>query len=118
MRVHAAAVTQTELMWHPTFDTPQGGPRDFPLILGHEFSGVVEAFGPACVGVEVGQSVYGLNDWFMDGVQADYCLTDSASVAPKPRTLDHIHAAVVPISALTAGKRSSSGPALRKGSGY
>ena len=59
VRVHAAAVTQTELMWHPTFHTPQGGPRDFLLILGHEFSGVVEAFGPACVGVEVGQSVYG-----------------------------------------------------------
>lgn len=102
VRVHATAVTPTELLWYPTFHTPQGGSRDFPIILGHEFSGVVEAFGPACAGVEVGQSVYGLNDWFMDGAQADYCLTDSASVAPKPLTLDHVHAAVIPISALTA----------------
>ena len=115
VRVHAAAVTPTELMWYPTFHTPQGGPRDFPLILGHELSGVVEAFGPACVGVEVGQSVYGLNDWFMDGVQADYCLTDSASVAPKPRTLDHIHAAVVPISALTAWQALVERARLAKG---
>ena len=51
----------------------------------------------------------------MDGVQADYCLTDSASVAPKPRTLDHIHAAVVPISALTAWQALVERARLTKG---
>ena len=50
----------------------------------------------------VGDSVYGLNDWFMDGAQAEYCLVAAASFAPKPATVDHTLAAAVPISALTA----------------
>jgi NADPH:quinone reductase-like Zn-dependent oxidoreductase len=58
--------------------------------------------GSACAGVEVGDAVYGLNDWFLDGAQAEYCLTVAASIAPKPHTLDHVQAAAVPISALTA----------------
>jgi NADPH:quinone reductase-like Zn-dependent oxidoreductase len=102
VRVHATAITPTEFSWYPTFHTPEGGPRPFPIILGHEFSGVVEAIGPACTGVQVGDSVYGLSDWFIDGAQADYCLTIPANIAPKPGTLDHAQAAAVPISALTA----------------
>jgi NADPH:quinone reductase-like Zn-dependent oxidoreductase len=102
VRVHATAITPTEFAWYPTFHTPDGGPRPFPIILGHEFSGVVDAIGPACMGVQVGDLVYGLSDWFIDGSQADYCLTVPASIGPKPGTLDHAQAAAVPISALTA----------------
>lgn len=102
VRVHATAITPTEFAWYPTFHTPDGGPRPFPIILGHEFSGVVDAIGPACMGVQVGDPVYGLSDWFIDGSQADYCLTVPASIGPKPGTLDHAQAAAVPISALTA----------------
>jgi NADPH:quinone reductase-like Zn-dependent oxidoreductase len=72
------------------------------VILGHEFSGVVAAIGPACTGVQVGDAVFGLNDWFTDGAQAEYCLTVPVNVAPKPASLKHTQAAVVPISALTA----------------
>jgi NADPH:quinone reductase-like Zn-dependent oxidoreductase len=102
VRVHATAITPTEFAWYPTFHTPEGGTRPFPIILGHEFSGVVDAIGPACTGVQVGDPVYGLSDWFINGAQADYCLTVPANIAPKPATLDHTQAAAVPISALTA----------------
>jgi NADPH:quinone reductase-like Zn-dependent oxidoreductase len=102
VRVSAAAITPTEFAWYPTFHTHEGGNRPFPIILGHEFSGVVEAMGPTCTDVQTGDPVYGLNDWFMDGAQAEYCLTVAANIAPKPATLDHTQAAVVPISALTA----------------
>jgi NADPH:quinone reductase-like Zn-dependent oxidoreductase len=102
VRVHATAITPTEFAWYPTFHTPEGGARPFPIILGHEFSGVVDAIGPACMGVQVGDLVYGLSDWFIDGAQADYCLTVPANIAPKPPSLDHTQAAAVPISALTA----------------
>jgi NADPH:quinone reductase-like Zn-dependent oxidoreductase len=102
VRVAAAAITPTEFAWYPTFHTPDGGPRRFPIILGHEFSGVVAAVGPACSGVEVGDPVYGMNDWFSDGAQAEYCLTVPDNLGPKPVSLDHTLAAVVPISALTA----------------
>ena len=78
IQVHAAAVTPTEFAWYPTFHTPEGNARPFPIILGHEFSGVVAAIGDSNRDVRVGDSVYGLNDWFMDGAQAEYCLTAAA----------------------------------------
>ncbi len=102
VQVYATAITPTEFAWYPTFHTPDGATRPFPIILGHEFSGVVDAIGPACMGVQVGDPVYGLSDWFIDGAQADYCLTVPANIAPKPVSLDHVQAAAVPISALTA----------------
>jgi NADPH:quinone reductase-like Zn-dependent oxidoreductase len=102
VQVYATAITPTEFAWYPTFHTPEGGTRPFPIILGHEFSGFVDAIGPACTGVQVGDPVYGLSDWFINGAQADYCLTIPANIAPKPTSLDHTQAAAVPISALTA----------------
>jgi NADPH:quinone reductase-like Zn-dependent oxidoreductase len=102
VQVYATAITPTEFAWYPTFHTPDGGTRQFPIILGHEFSGVVDAIGPACTGVQVGDPVYGLSDWFIDGAQAEYCLTVPAHIAPKPVALDHAQAAAAPISALTA----------------
>jgi NADPH:quinone reductase-like Zn-dependent oxidoreductase len=102
VRVYATAITPTEFDWYPTFHTPEGGMRPFPIILGHEFSGVAEAVGSGCLDIQVGDPIYGLNDWFMDGAQAEYCLTVPANIAPKPVTLEHAHAAAVPISALTA----------------
>ncbi len=102
IRVHATAITPTEFDWYPTFHTPTGGTRPFPIILGHEFSGVIEAVGTGCTGLQIGEPVYGMSDWFIDGAQAEYCLTVPAHIAPKPVMLNHTEAAVVPISALTA----------------
>ena len=102
IRVYATAITPTEFDWYPTFHTLEGGMRPFPIILGHEFSGVVETVGSDCLGVQEGDPVYGLSDWFINGAQAEYCLTVPASIAPKPVTLEHPQAAAVPISALTA----------------
>ena len=102
VQVSATAITPTEFAWHPTFHTLEGGARPFPIILGHEFSGVVAAIGPDCIGVRIGDLVYGLNDWFSDGAQAEYCLTVSSNLAPKPVSLDDTLSAAVPISALTA----------------
>jgi NADPH:quinone reductase-like Zn-dependent oxidoreductase len=43
-----------------------------------------------------------MNDWYSDGTQAEYCLARIADIARKPTSVDHDHAAVTPISALTA----------------
>lgn len=102
VQVYATAITPTEFDWYPTFHTLEGGMRPFPIILGHEFSGLVEAVGSDCLDVQEGDPVYGLSDWFIDGAQAEYCLTIPANIAPKPVTLEHPQAAAVPISALTA----------------
>jgi NADPH:quinone reductase-like Zn-dependent oxidoreductase len=102
VRVRAAAVTPTELQWVPTWATRDGGPRPLPVIPGHEFSGEVAALGEGVTAVAVGEAVYGMNDWFGDGAQAEYCLARPADVARKPASVDHAHAAATPISALTA----------------
>jgi NADPH:quinone reductase-like Zn-dependent oxidoreductase len=70
--------------------------------LGHEFSGEIAAVGRGVTDVAAGDLVHGLNDWFRDGAQAEYCVARAAEVAGKPRSVDHLSAAVTPISALTA----------------
>ncbi|HTR43671.1 MAG TPA: NADP-dependent oxidoreductase [Pseudomonadales bacterium] len=102
VKVHATAVMPTELQWFPTFNLPSGKPRPFPVVLSHEFSGVVASTGPKVTGVSVEDEVYGLNDWFTNGAQAEYCLVQETALARKPKSLRHSEAAVVPVSALTA----------------
>jgi len=115
VRVYAAAVTPTELLWVPTWTTRTGADRPFPIILGHEFSGVIAALGAGVTEWAAGDPVYGLNDWFADGAQAEYCVAPAAPLAPKPRSLDHAQAAVVPISALTAWQALFERARLRAG---
>ena len=102
VKVHAAAITPTEVRWAPTHQTKSGGARPFPVVLGHEFSGTIEAVGANVGGFQAGEEVFGINDWFMNGAQAEYCVADAAGLARKPKSLHHTEAAVVPISALTA----------------
>jgi NADPH:quinone reductase-like Zn-dependent oxidoreductase len=101
VRVYAAGVTPTELLWYPTTHS-KNGERRSRAIPGHEFSGVIAAVGEETVGFEIGQEVYGMNDWFSDGAMAEYCITQPTSVAQKPPSLTHVEAASVPIGALTA----------------
>jgi NADPH:quinone reductase-like Zn-dependent oxidoreductase len=102
VRVHAAGVTPTELLWSTSRTTQSGAPRPLPFIPGHEFSGKVAALGEGVTAVGVGDAVFGMNDWYGDGAQAEYCLARVADIARKPKSADHDHAAVTPISALTA----------------
>jgi NADPH:quinone reductase-like Zn-dependent oxidoreductase len=102
IRVHAAGVINTEVSWAPTWTTRTGAPRPLPVIPGHEFSGEITALGPNVTNLRVGDMVYGLNDWYRDGAQAECCVARAADVARKPARVDHVHAAASPISALTA----------------
>ena len=102
VRVHATAIMPAEFQWAPTFQNPSGSPRPFPIVLGHEFSGVIENSGQNAGGFRPGDEVFGFNDWFMNGAQAEYCVVDEARLARKPKLLNHVEASVVPISALTA----------------
>src|SRR5262245_57524082 len=102
VRVHAAGVIQTELSWVPTWTTQAGEPRPLPVIPGHEFSGEIAALGAEVRDVGVGDLVYGLNDWYRDGASAEYCVARVTDLAHKPSSVDHVHAAATPISALTA----------------
>lgn len=101
IRVCAAGVTTTELPWYPTSHNKDGSAR-VGAVPGHEFSGVVPGAGDEAGRVEIGQDVFGMNDWFADGALAEFCIAPLSSVAAKPRNLSHAEAASVPIGALTA----------------
>jgi hypothetical protein len=74
-------------------EDPHGEDRPFPIKTGHESSGVIAALSAGVTEWAEGDSVYGLNDWFADGAQAEYCVAPAAPLAPKPRSLDHVQAA-------------------------
>src|SRR3954453_10449706 len=101
LRVCAAGITPTELTWSETYRTPDGHER-LPTIPGHDVSGVVEVLGPGVSDVSPGDAVYGLIAFPRDGSAAEYVAVRAADLAPKPRSLDHVHAAAAPLSALTA----------------
>jgi NADPH:quinone reductase-like Zn-dependent oxidoreductase len=101
VRVYAAGITPTELTWDETYQTREGRDR-LPSIPGHDVSGIVDVLGSGVSGMAVGDEVYGLIDFPLNGSAAEYVAVPKSSLAPKPRTLDHNHAAAVPLSALTA----------------
>ena len=101
IRIRAAGVTPSELVWYSTSHTLKGEPRT-GAIPGHEFSGVIAAVGPDGSNEEIGRPVFGMNDWFASGATAEFCLAASSAIAPKPERLTYTEAAAVPIGALTA----------------
>src|SRR5215468_6143563 len=101
IRVRATGVTPTELLWYPTTHTKGGGART-GAVPEHEFSGVIEALGTGANDFNVGDEIYGMNDWFAEGATAEFCLTQPRNITLKPKALTHELAATVPIGALTA----------------
>lgn len=94
VRVHAAAITPTEQSWL--------GKITSPIIPSHEMSGVVAAVGADVPDVNVGDAVFGLPAFDRDGAAAEYVVVLPSEVAPKPASIDHVQAAAIPLSALTA----------------
>jgi NADPH:quinone reductase-like Zn-dependent oxidoreductase len=76
----------------------------FPLIPGVEASGVVEAVGDAVNGFAEGDHIYGVSDkpFYGAGTFAEMTTLPAGGIGPKPASVDHISAAALPHTALTA----------------
>ncbi|MFJ8489044.1 NADP-dependent oxidoreductase [Streptomyces sp. NPDC094038] len=101
VRVHAAGFTPGELDWPGTW-TDRAGRDRTPSVPGHELSGVVVELGYGTTGLGVGRRVFGLADWTRDGSLAEYTAVEARNLAPLPADIDHVTAAALPISGLTA----------------
>jgi NADPH:quinone reductase-like Zn-dependent oxidoreductase len=101
IHVHAVGVTPSELLWYPTTHTKDGAART-GVVPGHELSGVVAAVGANVHAFDVGDEVYGMNDWLEAGATAEFCVTLPQYIAKKPASLSYEAAATVPIASLTA----------------
>ena len=73
-----------------------------PLTLGWDVAGEVVAIGPEVHEFAIGDAVYARPDIERDGAYAEYIAVKASEAARKPATLDFIHAAAVPLTALTA----------------
>jgi len=77
-------------------------PQPLPLVLGSDLSGVIDSIGPGVEPFKVGDEVFGVTSERFTGAYAEYALAKAAMIAPKPKNLNHTHAASVPVVAVTA----------------
>jgi NADPH:quinone reductase-like Zn-dependent oxidoreductase len=104
VKVHAAGINPVDNK------TRQGsamagdyGDKHFPLILGWDISGVVEAVGQNVSQFKAGDEVYGMVGFPEPGsAYAEYVVTNPSMIALKPKNLSHVEASVVPLVALTS----------------
>lgn len=71
-----------------------------PLIPGYDIAGIVEKTGSNVTKFKVGDAVYGYPTF--GGGWADYVIIKEWEVAPKPKSLNFVESASVPMGALTA----------------
>jgi NADPH:quinone reductase-like Zn-dependent oxidoreductase len=79
--------------------------RNRPLIVGYDFSGTVDAVGPAVTGVAVGDDVFGFLPYGPGnkrGAFAEALIARSDEIALKPANVTHENAAAAATSGLTA----------------
>jgi NADPH2:quinone reductase len=76
--------------------------RQLPIILGFDVSGTVREMGKGVNGFRAGDEVYAAPSLVRNGANADYVCVDARTVAPKPKSLDHVHAAALPLVTITA----------------
>ena len=96
VRVHAAGVNPVDWKIREGYLT-----ATLPMIMGIDFSGVVESVGSGVAKYRSGDAVFGqVAD--ESGSYAEYAIAMESDIARKPETLDDIRAAALPVASLTS----------------
>lgn len=98
VRVHAASINPFDTLVHLGY---MQGYVSAPLTLGTDFSGEVVEVGADIRHVKPGDAVYGLVPMH-SGSFAEYLVAGAHEVTHKPRSLDHVQSASVPLASLAA----------------
>ena len=101
VRVHAAAVNPID------WKIREGHYRmlmrfELPIVLGWDVSGVVEKVGAQVSSFKPGDQIFARPDIKRGGTYAEYVAIRVSEAARKPKSIDHVHAAAVPLAGLTA----------------
>ncbi len=97
VEVHATSVNPVD-----TKVRQRSGSRQFPIVLGYDVSGVVVKCGPRAKQWHPGDEIFATANLFRNGANADYVALDARSAARKPRSVDHVTAAALPLVSQTA----------------
>jgi NADPH:quinone reductase-like Zn-dependent oxidoreductase len=101
VRVHAAALNPLDWKIRAGY-VKNWLQYHLPMIPGWDFSGVVDAVGPDAGSWKQGDEVYGRPEIARDGAYAEYLAVRASEIAFKPKSIDHEHAAAIPLAGLTA----------------
>jgi NADPH:quinone reductase-like Zn-dependent oxidoreductase len=101
IKVHAAGVNPVDWKIREGH-LKQMANHVLPLIPGWDFSGVVESEGPGAERFEEGDEVFGRGDLLRNGAYAEYLVMREEEIEYKPKSVDHIRAAAIPLASLTA----------------
>ena len=108
VRVHAAGVNPVD--WKVRAGYAKGFLNyTLPIVIGWDFSGVVESVGAGVTPWKPGDEVYSRPDISRAGAYAEYIAVRASEIALKPKSLDHVHAAAIPLAALTAWQALEAG---------
>ena len=103
VKIHAAGINPVDWKTRQSGGIMKANDVPLPYILGWDMSGVIEEVGAGVTDFVVGQAVYGLVRFpGMGRTYAEYLSAPAHEITAKPTTIDHIHAAAVPLAALTA----------------
>lgn len=98
VRVKAAGVGQ----WDALTREGEIQLQPLPLILGAELAGTVAAIGAEVSGFQAGDEVYGSTNEQFTGAYAEYAVPSATRMAQKPKSLNFVEAASIPVVAVTA----------------
>ena len=101
VRIHAAAVNPVDWMIRNGYGKDWWR-HQMPLTLGCEYAGVVEAVGAGVSQVKPGDEVFGFINLVNNGAYAEFAVARETEVALKPKSLDFVKAATLPVAALTS----------------
>lgn len=108
VRVHAVGINPPDWYLRDGYKSlpPEWRPPvPFPIILGSDVSGVVEAIATDVKDFSVGDEVFGMVRFPSFGesaAYAEYVAAPASDLALKPAGIDHVHAAGAPMAGLTA----------------
>lgn len=101
IRVYASSVNPVD---HKIIagEAQQKFPASLPLTIGWDVSGVIEKAGNQVRRFSIGDEVYGRPFPTQNGAFAEYVAMKASEIALKPKSIDHLQAAAVPLAGLTA----------------
>src|SRR6266404_782082 len=97
VKVHAAGVNPID--WKIRGGVGKRMGLTLPITLGGEVAGIIERTGDEIRDFKEGDAVYGI---IPSGGFAEYAIAKTGEIGPKPKSLDFINAAAIPLGGLTA----------------
>jgi NADPH:quinone reductase-like Zn-dependent oxidoreductase len=98
VKVKAASVNPVDFKWRK-----KGPFTAFPVVLGWDIAGTVEALGPGVSDFQLGDQVFGMVGFpGLGQAYAEYAVAAVGDIAQMPASLDHGQAAAMALAALTA----------------